>query len=193
MHEIDLIPREHVERRRVRRVVLRAAVAGAAVLVVTAGCRLAINLSIAQQRPAVEQWRQSEQLAVAQRARVAELAQHKATVDARLASLRSLQQRADWQAALHSVDRAFSKGIWLDQLVFTRAAATPSAPKEQLLEIKGHAVDHAAVTAFTRALREQPAVRSVRLVDTGLRRYSTTQVVDFTVAATTLDPAGSPP
>ena len=80
---------------------------------------------------------------------------------------------------------AFLRNAWIRQE--NDAAAT----LPQRVDIKGHAVDHAAVTAFTRALREQPSVQDVRLVDTGLRRYSTTQVVDFTLAATRVAASGA--
>ena len=180
MREIDLIPHEHSQRRQLRRALRRAGVLIVSLVVATAAARLALAFSISHQRPRVEQQRHAEQGAVAARARIAELVQQKTALEARLATLRRLQQGAGWEAALQNVDRAFGKGLWIDQLTLTSAALT----LPQRVDIKGHAVDHAAVTAFTRALREQPVVQEVRLVDTGLRRYSTTQVVDFTIAST---------
>ena len=180
MREIDLIPREHSQQRLLRRALRQASGLIVGLVVATAAARLALAFGIAHQRPLVEQQRHTEQVAVAARARIAELVQQKTVAEARLATLKRLQQGAGWEAALQNVDRAFGKGLWIDQLTLTSAALT----LPQRVDIKGHAIDHAAVTAFTRALREQPAVQDVRLVDTGLRRYSTTQVVDFTVAAT---------
>ena len=209
MREIDLIPRDHGERRRVRRALLRTSALMAILLVASAAGRLALELSIARERPIVELRQRGDQKAVGEQSRIAELGQRKSAVEARLGRLKGLQQGASWEAVLQSVDRAFGKGIWIDQLTVistapsspglatgsaTGPAATPaSALKQQRVEIKGHAIDHAAVTAFTRGLREQPAVRDVRLVDTGLRRYSTTQVVDFTLAAIGVEATGRAP
>lgn len=187
MREIDLIPREHSQRRQLRRALKRAAVLVVSLIVATATARLALAFSIARQRPLVEQRHHTEQAVGAARARIAELVQQKTAVETRLGTLKRLQQGAGWEAALQNVDRAFGKGLWIDQLTLTSAAASAT----QRVDIKGHAVDHAAVTAFTRALREQPSVQDVRLVDTGLRRYTTTQVVDFTLAATRVAASGA--
>lgn len=212
MREIDLIPREHVERRRLRRHLKVALAALVAIGVLTCATRIALDFSISRNRPVVEQQRRAMQAAVAQRARIADLEQRKAALEAGLSTLRHLRQPNGWQPALRSLDGAFGPGLWLDQVAFASlsapdavpsgrtAGAPPAAPATpdpavfaHSLEIKGHAVDHATVTTFARALSEQPALHGVRLVDAGLRRYSTTQVVDFTLSAKLAEPSRATP
>lgn len=205
MREIDLIPREHVEWRRVRRWLVLAASMLAALIALTVSGWLALAWQLAQERPRVAQARQATQHAGQQRTRLAELGARKAALDARLDRLKQLQHPA-WQTALYSVDAAAGNGLWLDRLTFgggapelsptganssaapspDPAASQPGASPTawyQVFELTGHAVDHAAVTEFMRRLTDQPGIRAVRLLDTGLRRYSTTSVVDFTVSA----------
>jgi Tfp pilus assembly protein PilN len=207
MREIDLIPREHVEQRQRRRILMRAGAAIAALLLVTVAARVAIGMALMRERPLAEQQRHDQRVAGTQRAQLAELSARKADIEARLAVWKQLQQPAPWRPALSRIDGAFGRGLWFDQLALRRApaaagprAASGPAPaaaalptQQQLIEIKGHAFDHAALTAFTRALGEQPGLHGVRLMDTGLRRYSTAEVVDFTVSARlTAPPGGSP-
>lgn len=183
MREIDLIPSEYGRQRQTRRTLKYAGVLVAALVLAIGGARLALGLDIARLRPIVERLHQDEGAAASAGARVAELEQHKLAVEASLDSLRTLRRGADWKDALQIVDRAFGKGMWMDRLVISAATAPGTADSAERIEIKGHAVEHAAVTEFARALREQPQVHEVRLVDTALRRYSTTQVVDFSIEA----------
>lgn len=207
MREIDLIPRDHIDNRRARRVLRQAAYALVAVLAAVALARLALGVAITRERPVVESLRQGEQLAGTQRAQLAQLTAKKAELESRLASWLSLQQPAPWRPALARIDSAFGRGLWFDQLVLQRVqrpadpAGAASAPPpvdattrhSAVLEVKGHALDHTALTAFTHTLGAQPGLRGVRLLDTGLRRYSMAEVVDFTVAARLDAPQGGPP
>jgi hypothetical protein len=200
MREIDLIPPEHQQWRHLKRWLERCALTLAAIVLGMALGRAAMAWRLASERPALEQSRQAEQHAAAQRARLVELEARKVELDSRLAALREMQANSGWELALRSIDAASGPRVWLDRLAFGRvapdaAAATPNAtaearhvmtavaPAPQLVEVKGHAMDHAAVTEFMRRLTEQPGVRGVRLVDTGLRRYSMADVVDFSVSA----------
>ena len=205
MREIDLIPREHVEWRRVRRWLVLAASMLAALIALTALGRAALAWQSAQERPRVAQAREATQQAEQQRTRLAELGARKAALDARLERLKQLQHPA-WEVALNSVDAAAGTRLWLDRMTFGggapeplpaganpgaaaepgAAASPPAAPppaRDQVIEVTGHAADHAAVSEFMRRLSDQSGVRAVRLLDTGLRRYSMTNVVDFTVSA----------
>jgi Tfp pilus assembly protein PilN len=174
MHEIDLIPPEHVRQRRLRRLLRRASFALAALALASGAARVALALAIERERPRAEQARRAAADAVAQRARLADLTARRADLDARLVALRQLRAGTPWHETLQRIDAAFGPGLWLDHLALHG---------QRGLEVKGHALDHATLTAFTRALSTQPGFGAVRLVDTGLRRYSTTEVVDFTVSA----------
>jgi Tfp pilus assembly protein PilN len=196
-HEIDLIPAEHLRERELRRWIGSAAVAALALLACTALLRGAIGLGLDRERPLAQSLRQEQAAAAAQRSELAALSQRRQALEARLAAVHALQRPGEasgWQRALHSVDAAFGPGLWFNQLSFTQAplalpadgpgaSAAAALGRAQALEIRAHAVDHARVTGFIRQLGEQPGLRSVRLVDTGVRRYPGAEVIDFTASA----------
>lgn len=207
--EIDLIPAVHGQERSLKRWLGGAALAAVLLMAATAALRVALGLGLEHERPLAARLRQDSIAAKAQRTELAALTQQRQAVEARLASLQSLQRPgagSGWQQALHSVDAAFGPGLWFNQLTLTRASTAvpvgaPAAPgaaasasasasasarsagAAQLLEIRAQAVDHARLAAFTRQLGEQPGLRAVRLVDTGVRRYPASEVIDFTVSA----------
>jgi hypothetical protein len=53
---------------------------------------------------------------------------------------------------------------------------------ETHMEIKGQARDHSALSMFVRTLFLQPEIHDVKVLRTALRRYPTTNVVDFDLA-----------
>lgn len=64
---------------------------------------------------------------------------------------------------------------------------------EQRVELLGHALSHSQVAEFMRALGRQPGIADVRLVDTGLRAYTSTLVIDFKLSLLVDDKAGRQP
>ena len=199
MREIDLIPRDHVENRRVRRWLVRWAWLMALLLLATAAGRGTIAWRVARERPVVEHNKAAAKAAAQRREQLKALGEREADVTSRLAALRRLQDASDWERALGHVDVAHTPRVWLDRLAFRRspvdpAAADPATGKgrdagrasvelQHAIEVTGHAVDHAAVTDYMRRLADQPGVHGVRLQNTGLRRYSTADVVDFSLSA----------
>ncbi|MBI3045851.1 MAG: PilN domain-containing protein [Betaproteobacteria bacterium] len=59
------------------------------------------------------------------------------------------------------------------------AASRPSV--EQRVELIGHATDHTRLAEFMRTLSAQPGITDVRLLDTGLRTYTNTRVIDMSL------------
>jgi hypothetical protein len=59
------------------------------------------------------------------------------------------------------------------------AASRPGI--EQRVEIVGHATDHSRLAEFMRNLSAQPGIADVRVLDTGLRTYTNTQVIDLSL------------
>lgn len=60
------------------------------------------------------------------------------------------------------------------------AGSTIKPPQiEQHVELAGHARDHSRLADFMRGLGQQPGIADVRLLDTGLRSYTSTVVVDL--------------
>ena len=204
MTDINLIPRDYSEARRLRRWLRSFGLALALVAAVTAIGRGWIALRLSDALPSVEHMRQQVKLAVDRQSQLAALDARKATADSRLASLHALRDNATWVAMFQAIEHAYNRNLWFDELAFSRIiqieSPPPGTPPAALavgllpvtapprighsFEIKGHALDHAAIGDFMRSIAEQPGVGAVRLTDTGLRRYSTIEVVDFSLAGT---------
>lgn len=204
MREINLIPGDYTEARRLRRWLRAFGLALAVVAAVTAAGRSWIAVRLSDGRPTVEQMRKQAKLALDRQRQLAELETRKAAVETRLATLHALRDHATWVAMFEAIDDAYNRKLWFDELAFSRtiqvnAPASASPPPTDVanhqqmaappqisngFDIKGHALDHAAIADFMRKIGEQPGVGAVRLTDTGLRKYSTMEVVDFGLAAT---------
>lgn len=208
MADINLIPRDYSEARRVRASLRLLGLALAAIVALTAAARGWIALRFAEERPNVEQMRQHVKLAADRQAELAELEARRASAESSLASLHALRDSGAWVAMFQTIDRAYNRNLWFDELAFAHTVQLDSLPADspaadavrhvpaelpsrigQRFEVKGHALDHTALSEFMRALSEQPGVLSVRLTDTGLRKYSTIEVVDFSLSAS-LDQRG---
>lgn len=204
MSEINLIPRDYGEARRLMRWLRNFAFALAAVAAVTAFGRGWIALRLSEARPTIEHMRQRAKLAADRQTLLAELEARRSNAEARLALLRTLRAEAPWTSIFLAIDQSYNRKLWFDELAYARILEVESPPPESMsaadparrapavappriahgFDIRGHALEHAALTEFMRAISEQPAVATVRLTDTGLRKYSSVEVVDFSLAAT---------
>lgn len=139
---------------------------------------------------------QSEAKATAYRAQIQ-------TAEQQLAALNALRGQNRIKILLNAIEAAYSEQIWLDEIRFlprnTGATSTlndlpgsahanlivvpegaeNASANQQGVEIIGHAVNHSLLAEFMRQLGQQPGVANMRLMDTGLRTYTTMQVVDF--------------
>ncbi len=70
------------------------------------------------------------------------------------------------------------------------AASRPSV--EQRVEIVGHATNHTRLAEYMRNLSAQPGIADVRVLDTGLRTYTNTQVIDLSLTLLIDDKQGRP-
>ena len=206
MADIDLIPKQYVAQRLLRRRgrQLAAALLGVACLVGAARAGLWVATSHEQQELA--RLRRNETDSAATRARVQEFEAQKAAAEKQLKSLTDLRGRGRAALVLNALDGAYLNGVWLDEIRSFRtapaeaqpavtvakpatpapapapaAATTPARPMQQRVELAGHAVDHARLAAFITRLSGQPAFAEVQLLDTSARAYSAATIVDFKV------------
>jgi Tfp pilus assembly protein PilN len=195
MAEIELIPAAYATGRMWRRRLMRFALGLVLLAMVIAAARAWLNWRIAAERPAVAALRQGQTTANARRAALDGIRKDKQSAEARLLALQGLRDRAAWPVVFRAIDAAHHSNIWFDELDYSRearggspaAGAAPAAPAASgaapallhRFEIVGHALTHAAVTEFMRELDAQPGIGDLRLTDSGMRRYSTIDVVDF--------------
>ena len=156
-----------------------------------------------QEDASVQQLQQQEMLARKNQEKVEAYRQQMLTTTQQLAALDALRGENNISTLLHALDAAYNPQIWLDQIHFLRRndgvtgtlnnlpgathanlivvpeGAEHSAPNEQRVEITGHAINHSALAELMSRLGQQPGIANLQLMDTGLRSYTTVQVVDF--------------
>lgn len=210
MSRIDLIPSEYRERQRRQRLARRVALAAGLAVLALAGVRLALGFAVEGEQARLAALESRKAQATSDDARIAALEQRKAGLEDRVKTLETVLRGPDLDAVFIALDRALPAEVRFLELRFLRRGefvdAKPQAtaagyflvvPKdgaagratgaawrlEQHLEIKGQAASHAVLAEFIRTLGEHAPIREVRLLDTGLRSYVGTQVVDFHLAA----------
>mgnify|MGYP001574893319 CR=1 FL=1 len=197
MADIDLIPAAYLKRRLVQELVTRFLVAAVAVTALVGGARVALNRAIASETDTVARLNKAVEIYAQTEAKADGFRQQRKISEMRLSHLDELRGRDRLKVLLQAIDAAYSPSIWFDELRFLRrenlptgtlkppagaAAAAPSRPAvEQRAEIVGHATDHTRLSEFMRSLNAQPGIADVRLLDTGLRTYTTTQVIDLSL------------
>jgi Tfp pilus assembly protein PilN len=194
--EIDLIPREYRRQREreslLRRIGVVAGVLGAAGMIATGSLAWAASGAHAELRALELAHRLSDQ----QRIELENLERERARLEQQWARLEALRGGDDVEALFLLIERALPEGeLWFDRWDLHRndrgsdaapAAASAAADAARgggaQMRILGQARDHAALSQFVRSLYESPGVQDVHLERTGLRRYTTTSVVDFELA-----------
>lgn len=197
MADIELIPRDYLALRRLRRWLQRFGVGLAVLLLLAGGTRAWLGWRLGSERPQVEALRQSALAAGERLTRLTALRARKLGADAHLAALQEMRDPAGWDRIVHAIDAAYQPPVWLEGLTYARdvefaspasaAAAAPAAPAasagrpvlSRRFDLQGHALAHAAVTDFMRALGGQPGIEGLRLGETRLRREAGGDVVDF--------------
>jgi hypothetical protein len=213
--DIDLIPAAYLRRRLVERQVRRFLIVAIAMAALVGGARMALNRVTASETATVARLHRAVEIYSQTEAKADGYRQQRKMAETRLTQLDELRGRDRLKVLLQAVDTAYSPSIWLDELRYLRrenAAATPITaagstllvvPKdnpaaagrpnfEQRVEIVGHAIDHTRLAEFMRTLSTQPGIADVRLLDTGLRSYTNTQVIDLSLTLLIEDKPGAP-
>lgn len=209
MADIDLIPAAYLKRQLAQRLVRRYLIAAIAVAALVGAARVALNGAIASETATVARLSRAAEIYAQTEARADGYREQRKISETRLSQLDELRGRDRLRDLLQAIDAAYSPSIWLDELRFLRRENLPTAapkppaagagsavPKgnvpppgaaasrpsiEQRVEIVGHATDHTRLAEFMRSLSAQPGIADVRLLDTGLRTYTSTQVIDVSL------------
>lgn len=219
MADINLIPAAYLKREIVGRQVKRLLIALVAVAGLVIAARVALSHAIVSETATVARLAKAEEIYSQTEAKADGYRQQREIGEKRLSYLDELRGRDRLKILLQALDTAYSPSIWLDDLRFLRrenlptatlnpgggnpATTVPVAPNvagaaasrpsvEQRVEIVGHAVDHTQLAEFMRRLSAQPGIADVRLLDTGLRTYANTQVIDLSLTLLIDDKAGRP-
>ena len=207
MAEIDLIPSDYRHYLRMRSWLVTFAVVFGLVLVAVAGARFVVAQRVGAETARIDELRATKQVTLNQLSLIQELHGRKGKAEERLQILGGLRGGPAAEKIFWTIDRALAGDIWFRSWSFRRAGelveVEPQAvetgyfiivPKEANqsqdkawrlqthMEIKGQARDHTALAGFVKRLLLEPGIDDVRVINTSLRRYTTTELVDFELA-----------
>jgi Tfp pilus assembly protein PilN len=197
--EIDLIPREY-RRERQRESVLRT-LAGGVVGVLVVGVSAIAGLALASSRVQgqVESLQAARRLSDQQNVELENLRAERARLEQQWSRLQALRGGGgDVDGLFLLIDRTLPAGdLWFDRWELRLDAAVPAAgepagappARAAQMTITGQAREYGALSEFVRNLYGASEVADVHLGRTGLRRYTTTSIVDFELAVVLGDDA----
>jgi len=216
MSEIDLIPANYRDMLRVRRWSRLFAVNAVVIIVLTVFIKGTLAYLIDAQNDVIDNLQLSKTSIVNNEKILDSLKKQKSSIEYKLDILSSLQHGPTTNKLFTAIDSAMSKDIWFQEMSYinkpeavknkdetvntgyfivvpqgskTNRESDNAGKQRRLLtrvEIKGQARDHSALAEFVNRLNEQTVFNTVKIVNTQLRRYTKTEVVDFTLMASTL-------
>ena len=210
MADIDLIPAAYLKRQLAQRLVRRFLLAVITAAALVGGARVALNRVIESEKATVASLHRSVKIYEQTEAKADGFREQRKISETRLSQLDELRGRFRLRILLQAIDTAYNRNIWLDELRYVRrenmpapkppaggaVSTAPVPPKgnvpvpgaaasrpsvEQRVEIVGHATDHTRLAEFMRNLSAQPGIANVLLLDTSLRAYGNTQVIDLSL------------
>lgn len=210
MSEIDLIPQDYHNRLRVARLMKGFVISTIGLVLITASIYGALEYLIERDSRVVASLEQKKAAATQQRQALNDLLARSRTLTDKLEVLERLRGGAAAQDMFIAVDRALDgETVWFTHWSFRRAGkAAPQAPKTlntgyfiviprgqgpgaapawQIgthMEIRGQAIDYAALSNFVKRLLNQPQIGDVRVLSTHKRNYGGDSVVEYGLAIT---------
>lgn len=200
---------------RVRRWAKLFAMSTAIIVIMTLLTKGIFIYFIKSQNDVIENLQQSKISIVENEKILASLIKQKSAIEYKLDILSSLQSGSAANTLFIAVDKAMSKDIWFQEMNYlyqpvtrkgkgetvntgyfavnpqgsdsTGNSENPAQPNKLLtrVEIKGQALNHSALATFVNRLNAQAVFSTVKIVNTQLRRYTKSEVVDFTLVAST--------
>ncbi len=205
MHELDLIPASYKERLKIKRWCHQFGFVFASVLVIVVGLRFAIINKAMALNTEIEIRQKDKQSSIEQQQKYNVLVAEEVKLKKELEILNGLRGGPSAKQILLAVDRVMPDDVWFTQWSFNRAGEiTPvqpatvqtgyfiiipqqanGSPNQQAwklnthMEISGQALNHSSLSGFIRNLINQPEIEDVKVINTSLRSYTSSQVVDF--------------
>jgi len=205
MHELDLIPASYKERLKIKRWCHLFGAVFASVLVVVGGLRFVIVNKTKVYNAKIEVLQKDKAFSLEQQQKYNTLVAEGIKLGKDLEILNGLRGGPSAKQILLAVDRVMEKDIWFTQWTYNRAGEitqvkpatepagyfiiippeasnTPSQQAWKLnthMEISGQALDHYSLSGFISKLINLPEIEDVKVINTSLRSYTSSQVVDF--------------
>jgi Tfp pilus assembly protein PilN len=206
MRAVNLLPRQHVERKRERpkTVVLVAAIGGAAVLLALIGGFLLANRSVDRQKQALDS-AQAVLAATPKHTLSAKTEAYRTNVltqreQRSLALAAAMGKRVAWDRVLRHITLVMPSDVWLTNLIgnvplqpvdatgLTPTTTTPTTPSafpapSTDLTIQGYTYSQAGVARLLERLEVLPDLKNVQLQNSQKTLLGTQWVINFTIVS----------
>lgn len=205
MHELDLIPASYKERLKIKRWCRQFSLAFVSVLVIVFCLKFVIFNKTTALTARVAALQKDKQTSIEQQQKYNELVAKEVKLRKELEVLEGLRGGPSAKQILLAVDRVMQNDVWITQWSYNRAGEitqvqpatvqtgyfiiipqeTSASPNQQAwklnthMEISGQALDHSSLSGFITNLVKQPEIEDVKVINTSLRSYISSQVVEF--------------
>lgn len=205
MHELDLIPAIYKERLKIKRWCHLFGFIFAGVLVLVFGLRVAIIHKAMALSAEIDIRQKDKKSSIERQQKYNALVTEEVKLRKELEILNGLRGGPSAKQILLAVDRVMPNDVWFTQWSYNRAGEITQVqpatvqtgyfiiiPQEangspnQLawklnthMEISGQTLNHSSLSGFIRNLINQPEIDDVKVINTSLRSYTSSQVVEF--------------
>jgi hypothetical protein len=205
MHEFNLIPADYREREQIEKKLTVFACILIALLLTIGGLHYGLQRKTLNLQSEIQILEEGKMLTLQQQQKFNDLLAQERSLTKRLEIFNALRGGPPARQLFLAIDRVLDGSVWFTQWKFQRAGeiveASPQPgkngyfitipedtsgsgkPQTWLLktnmQIAGQAVDHSSLSAFVNKLIELPEVEDVKVLNTNLKTYSSTQAIDF--------------
>lgn len=209
MHELDLIPASYKERLKIKRWCRSFGMIIYCILAMVVGLRFVIIYKTMALNTTIEARQKDKLFNMKQQQIYKALVTEELKLKKDLEILNGFRGGPSAKQILLAIDRIMQDDVWFTQWTFNRAGEITPAPPATVqtgyfiiipqddaigspnqqawklnthMEISGQALDHSSLSGFVRNLINLPEIDDVKVINTNLRPYINSQVVEFNLA-----------
>lgn len=205
MHELDLIPADYRERERIQQKCTIFIGILIVLVVALAGLRFVLQQKVGTLQLQIQALEDGKKIKLEQQQKFNALLAQERMLNKRLEIFNGLRGGPSAKQLLLAIDRVMDGDVWFNEwkllrtseinavktipstsgLVIVIPESENSAGQAQAwqlntrMEITGQALDHSKLAAFISRLMQQPEVQDVKVLNTNLKTYLSSQVIDF--------------
>ncbi len=205
MHEFNLIPADYREREQIERKLHTFTYLLIGLLISIAGLHVGLNRKTLSLKSEIQILEEGKMLTLQQQQQFNDLLAQERSLTKRLEIFNALRGGPPVRQLFLAIDRVLDGNVWFTQLKFQRAGEIVEAPpkttqngyfitipedasgsgKSQTWQLKtnmqvaGQAIDHSRLSVFVNQLIDLPEIEDVKVLNTNLKTYTSTQAIDF--------------
>lgn len=205
MHELDLIPADYREREHIQQKCTIFIGSLIVLVVALAGLRFVLQQKVGTLQLQIQALEDGKKIKLEQQQKFNALLAQERMLNKRLEIFNGLRGGPSAKQLLLAIDRVMDGDVWFNEwkllrtseintvktipstsgLVIVIPESENSAGQAQAwqlntrMEITGQALDHSKLAAFISRLMQQPEVQDVKVLNTNLKTYLSSQVIDF--------------